>query len=85
MKPHSIEPHDLLVVTGFSGDYFYRVTGVFLGALNQTSVITLEALDESAPHFHEDSRTMAVPLLLIEAGLNTGLFTHYKRGPFPLS
>lgn len=84
MQAHSIEPHDLIEVKGHAQQHFYRVLGNYLGGEKGGSVVTLEAINEAEPWFDEESSTIAVPTILLEAGLSSGTFKHYKRGPFPL-
>ena len=85
MTAHDIEAHDLIEVSGHDRQYFYRVLGNYLGGVGTASVTTLEAVNEIAPQFGERSRTIAVPTILLEAGLSNGTFSHLKRGPYPLS
>lgn len=73
VKCQSKKPDDLVVL----GARIWRVTGVYIGAVGQESVVGLVALDRSLPHVGEDEVTeMIVPEALVEGHV-------YSRAPDP--
>lgn len=86
MKAFRIHPFDILETPGHTHPRLYSVEGIHLGGEGQESVVGLVAMDRSVPDAHgEIIPIMFVPVVIIEAGLSSGLFTisslEEKTGP----
>jgi len=73
-----LAPHDLIVMD----EYQWKITGNFLGGLNQSSVVGV--VEFRTGRVNPDAYTdrleeLFVPVEFVYALINGGLATHYKR------
>lgn len=69
----NIQPFDIIETPGFVQPRLYQVQGIYHGALGQESTVELSAYDMTAPG--SDGKAIFVPLEMLSAGINSGLFT----------
>lgn len=73
MQSLAIKPGDMLETPGHVGSHLYHVAGVYLGALNQESLVELVPLDQTRGTDPKPKHAM-VPLAMIEAGCDIGIY-----------
>lgn len=76
MNPLIIKPGDMLETPGHNGSHLYHVTSVLLGGVNQESLVELVPMDQARPADGAKTVNALVPLSMIEAGADIGIFHH---------
>ena len=79
MQALQIKPGDMLETPGHVGSHIYHVAGVYLGALNQESIVELVPLDQSRPSDGPKTVHPMVSLSMIEAGVDIGIYHHTPK------
>lgn len=79
MQAIQIKPGDMLETPGHIGSHIYHVSAVFLGALNQESIVELVPLDQTRPSDGSEVKRPLVPLSMIEAGVDIGIYHHTPK------
>lgn len=79
MRHVNIQVGDMIETPGHNQTHLYSVVGVHLGALNQESIVTLAPLDQDKPVVHRQKVYPHMPIHMLEAGIDSGLFTFTKH------
>lgn len=79
MQTLMLKPGDMLETPGHVGPHIYHVAGVYLGALNQESIVELVPLDQERPSDGPKIVHPMVPVSMIEAGVDIGIFHHTSK------
>jgi hypothetical protein len=79
MQALLIKPGDMLETPGHVGSHIYHVSAVYLGALNQESIVELVPLDQTRPTDGPEVKHPLVPLSMIEAGVDIGIYHHTPK------
>ena len=79
MQSLALKPGDMLETPGHVGSHLYHVASVLLGGVNQESLVELVPLDQTRPADGEKTVHPMVPLSMIEAGCDLGIFHHTPR------
>jgi hypothetical protein len=72
----SFQVWDVISCPGFAQERIYVVEAVCHGAMNQDGGLELSPMDQSNGCDTEDKRTFFVPIEMLCAGINAGIFTH---------
>ncbi len=74
-----LKPGDMLETPGHVGSHLYHVASVLLGGANQESLVELVPLDQTRPADGAKTVHPLVPLSMIEAGAEIGIFHHTAK------
>lgn len=79
MQSLAIKPGDMLETPGHVGSHLYHVAGIYLGGVNQESIVELVPIDQTRPAEGPKTVHPLVPLSMIEAGTHIGIFHHTPK------
>jgi hypothetical protein len=74
MQTLQLKPGDMLETPGHVGSHLYHVASVLLGGTDQESLVELVPLDQTRPADGAKVVHPLVPLSMIEAGADLGIF-----------
>lgn len=81
MKTLQITVGDIIETPNHTGGTdLYHVDGIHLGGENQDSIIDMSPITQKHAPYHKGSTTARVPLRMLEAGCEAGIFTHEETG-----
>jgi hypothetical protein len=77
MKTLQINVSDIIECPNHTGGTnLYMVNGIHLGAVGQDSIVDMSPIARRLAPYHKGSTTARVPLRMLEAGCDAGIFTH---------
>lgn len=74
MQALQLKPGDMLETPGHVGSHLYHVASVLLGGTHQESIVELVPLDQTRPADGPKTVHPMVPLSMIEAGVDIGIY-----------
>lgn len=74
MKSIQFNCYDVIECQGHTQRRLYLIQGIHIGATDQDSAIELMPIDRTTPTVHGDRTNFLVPIEMLEAGIEVGLF-----------
>lgn len=76
MQALKLNVGDMLETPGHVGSHLYHVAALLLGGTDQESLVELVPLDQTRPADGPKTVHPLVPLSMIEAGVDIGIYHH---------